>query len=597
MSQKTRWGVPVYIGAAVAGTGAVWIAAQYDNPAFYDTTLPWIGLLISLLAFVVGHVSYPRVHSMKVFLFGYLTGVAGLGYFLLYTTVLPLPFSAPPSGYVISLLFVSFVNVAIVMAIPSNVKYRATLQISLIVTAVESIVLLWLRLVPSATDWTRFLAYDSVLDLPFWIGIVFPAGICAVTIQFLKDEFHFGGLLSGAALLYGLCWMAPVLPEATHVRPVLFALCPLFIQAGILVHWFSRMEHRISFDPLLHIYNRNYCSRIISEQSRLNASPPFGVAMVDIDHFKKVNDTCGHQAGDMVLYTVAQTVLKGCAPEGIACRYGGEELVVFFPGKETREIAEIMENVRTEIEKLKMKSGRKTITVTASFGVSHRDDKDQSIMDVIGAADKALYRAKEDGRNQVKTGKTTAGSSDQKGKSQKKSDEKSRDKKRESDEISPEEDRKQESGKENAEKVKSATGDEESPRKKNNRTPKPDDDEPSTKKRSKNQDEDGSEIDDEDQAPKQVSRKKINAADKGLDQDEEQDEGGPKSRKRALRDRKDDEEDEDVDRASIAKSRRPQADNDDEDEEDNQDDGDQSPKSKSPARRKTARIKAAKRGS
>jgi diguanylate cyclase (GGDEF)-like protein len=128
--------------------------------------------------------------------------------------------------------------------------------------------------------------------------------------------------------------------------------------------------------------------------------------MIDIDHFKQVNDTYGHQAGDEVLHAVAQAVERGAGEDSITCRYGGEELAVFFPQRTANEAARIGERIRAGIEKIKTKSGRKTIQVTVSIGVSHRDSYGQSIVEVIQAADKALYEAKNGGRNQVKTQKT-----------------------------------------------------------------------------------------------------------------------------------------------------------------------------------------------
>ena len=192
---------------------------------------------------------------------------------------------------------------------------------------------------------------------------------------------------------------------------VLFSVIPFYLSCSTGAHGSSRMEHRISFDPLLKIYNRDYCSRIITEQANMNVSPPFAVAMVDIDHFKQVNDTYGHLAGDAVLHAVAQAVQHGAGQQGIACRYGGEELALFFPQKTTKEITPIVEKIRTDIEKTKTRSGNKKISVTISAGISHRESFSQSIVDVIKASDKALYAAKNGGRNQVKTHKTTSSSS------------------------------------------------------------------------------------------------------------------------------------------------------------------------------------------
>ena len=125
----------------------------------------------------------------------------------------------------------------------------------------------------------------------------------------------------------------------------LFWSAQLFLILSIGIHWFFKVEHRLMYDPLLKIYNRDFCSKIISEQSKISGGVPRSVAMVDIDHFKQVNDTYGHQVGDQVLYTVAQGVAGSVSNHGVVCRYGGEELVVFFPKKTSKEVVH-MESVR-----------------------------------------------------------------------------------------------------------------------------------------------------------------------------------------------------------------------------------------------------------
>jgi diguanylate cyclase (GGDEF)-like protein len=219
-------------------------------------------------------------------------------------------------------------------------------------------------------------------------------------------------------VIYLILYFTPAIfnrQYAFEAESVLFVLVTLYLIVGIIVHWFFRIENRISYDPLLQIYNRNYCSKIIEEQSNIKTIPPLGIAMVDIDHFKKVNDTYGHLAGDRVLYQVAQIILRGVIPEGIACRYGGEEIIVFFPNKKTRDILSTMENLRSSIEEIKIPiKKKKKITVTVSCGISHREALSQSIMEVISTADKALYRAKKGGRNKVKTGKTPLSSAKKK---------------------------------------------------------------------------------------------------------------------------------------------------------------------------------------
>ena len=148
-------------------------------------------------------------------------------------------------------------------------------------------------------------------------------------------------------------------------------------------------------------------------------SGQFSVAMVDVDHFKRFNDTYGHDAGDHVLRLVAARLAQ--APGGgTAYRYGGEEFALVFPGKGQEECRPFLEELRETVEtsrftmrrrfrpriKPKNDRGRKSrqaIMITVSIGVAERNHRHVSPDQVVQAADKALYRAKEAGRNRVST--------------------------------------------------------------------------------------------------------------------------------------------------------------------------------------------------
>jgi len=145
----------------------------------------------------------------------------------------------------------------------------------------------------------------------------------------------------------------------------------------------------------------------------------FSIAMIDIDHFKKFNDTHGHDTGDQVLRMVAQRIGE-VTGGGRPVRYGGEEFAVIFPGKNVTDIFAHLEVVRQKIEETpfnirgkdrpkkvpekrvgKKITKTKQVKVTVSIGVAERTEKSRSPDEVMKAADKALYRAKEKGRNQV----------------------------------------------------------------------------------------------------------------------------------------------------------------------------------------------------
>jgi diguanylate cyclase (GGDEF)-like protein len=145
----------------------------------------------------------------------------------------------------------------------------------------------------------------------------------------------------------------------------------------------------------------------------------FTVAMVDVDHFKRFNDTYGHDAGDHVLRLVAARLAQ--APGGgTAYRYGGEEFALVFPGKGQEECLPHLEELRELVEASKFTmrrrfrprvkpttdrghTSRPEVVITVSIGVAERNQRNTSPDLVVRAADQALYRAKEAGRNRVAT--------------------------------------------------------------------------------------------------------------------------------------------------------------------------------------------------
>ena len=122
--------------------------------------------------------------------------------------------------------------------------------------------------------------------------------------------------------------------------------------------------------------------------------------MADIDHFKFINDTCGHQAGDEILRRVAAVFLKQCRDPDFPTRYGGEEFAVLLPSTGIEGAAKLAERCRREIEDLVLDVDGNTLEATASFGVA--DANGLASLDIlIEQADAALYRAKRAGRNRV----------------------------------------------------------------------------------------------------------------------------------------------------------------------------------------------------
>ena len=162
-------------------------------------------------------------------------------------------------------------------------------------------------------------------------------------------------------------------------------------------------------DTLTGCYNRAYMDAHLSEEITRAGRyrRPISIAMVDIDHFKEVNDTYGHQAGDNVLKALVQTIRSSIrdAVDWIA-RYGGEEFIVVFPETGFEGVVFLGERLRKQVAELIIPFKGKEIQVTASFGITGFSTPD-SVRDIsheamIGIADKFLYQAKQDGRNRVR---------------------------------------------------------------------------------------------------------------------------------------------------------------------------------------------------
>jgi len=407
--KQEHWGLLFFILSLFLIGGAfgfIFLYPPSQKTILYTTVLPWTGLCLGIVSFFLGHFSYPRIHNLKVYCAGYLAGIIASAYFLNFLFGPPME-PRFETNYINVVYILIALNVAFLSLIPSFVKYRITTKITWSIAALEIVILLMARFIPQWFLFADVIGCRKIVESSFIVGIVLSLVVIALTIYFIRREYYLGGILAGYFIIAATSWGSSVLfYDNNAFEIVLFVLLPLFLEVGILVHWFVRMEHRIAYDPLLQIYNRDYCMKILEERSNVNVKPPHTIAMVDIDHFKKVNDNYGHQSGDDVLYHVAQIISKEVIPEGILCRYGGEEFAVFFPQKSGKDVKNLMEKARLTVEKTKISSGKRLLSVTVSCGISTREDFSQDMMKVLATADKALYRAKKGGRNQVKLNKT-----------------------------------------------------------------------------------------------------------------------------------------------------------------------------------------------
>jgi len=163
-----------------------------------------------------------------------------------------------------------------------------------------------------------------------------------------------------------------------------------------------QFEHQASTDALTGVHNRHWMGRAFPralQRCTLNKQP-FAVMVVDIDHFKKINDTYGHLVGDLALKTVAQCMSDNLRPHDLLARYGGEEFAVLLTEADLESAKMIAERLRSRIAAAEIRSNDISFHVTLSIGITPTQHEDQ-LENLIHEADQALYRAKQMGRNRV----------------------------------------------------------------------------------------------------------------------------------------------------------------------------------------------------
>lgn len=255
-------------------------------------------------------------------------------------------------------------------------------------------------------------ALDVSLQLPLpgyrveagLAALMLGVGVFLATLKLLaRPDYTGGGLL--------LCILLLAAGEYFDIRPATTTAAAALLLVALVL----RSAYELAFrDELTGIPSRRAYSRYL-----LTLGRHFSIAVVDIDHFKKLNDRHGHQVGDQALRMVAGKIARFGG--GRAFRYGGEEFVVVIPGRDRERARHSLERMREEIGAYPMRlrsssripgnsdrarrrrgrGGGKTIKTTVSVGVASSDRGLKSPEDVLKAADRALYKAKRGGRNRV----------------------------------------------------------------------------------------------------------------------------------------------------------------------------------------------------
>ena len=159
-------------------------------------------------------------------------------------------------------------------------------------------------------------------------------------------------------------------------------------------------------DPLTQCYNRLYLdkhlSRELQRSTRLNY--PLSIIFADIDHFKKINDEYGHAVGDLILKGFINVVNRAIRNDlDWVARYGGEEFIVVLPNSNSENSVKVAQRIQSKLAKTPIQVESTSLNITCSFGIASKSSETENYNEIINQADKALYLAKDSGRNCIKT--------------------------------------------------------------------------------------------------------------------------------------------------------------------------------------------------
>jgi diguanylate cyclase (GGDEF)-like protein len=220
----------------------------------------------------------------------------------------------------------------------------------------------------------------------------FIAGYLVYTVTHWHSHLAFSNLVVPAIFFFGACFVLLV-----NI---------LSLQTAVDIRHMAVMEHENMTDSLTGLFNRRYMEQRMKEEvtRALRYDLPLSLLMLDIDHFKKINDTCGHQAGDKVLQNLGKLILNAVRESDIAVRCGGEEIMVITPHTKAEVAGSLAERLRSTVESadlLEAGGNNSPGSVTVSIGVAQLGGG--TGQELIKKADEAMYRAKQEGRNRVVT--------------------------------------------------------------------------------------------------------------------------------------------------------------------------------------------------
>lgn len=405
ITRRIQQFLPALIVIALLMTPAVLMVNNWMSlPTWLTSSLNWLPYLIMVLALMLCVVFY---NSREFCLFLTMLCV----YILLQTLLWPETKGINKTtlynliGLVLALNFVLF----------NFMKERGLLNShggnKLFILSIEFLACFWLIKSKQAAL-ASFLALGFIPE-PDFINKLAGSPLLLVwtasLVLFAIHQYINPGLLRGA---WGLTLLGLIIGLNFTGKPIItsiyFVISSLILITAIIIHAY----HLAYRDELTQLPSRRAL-----KQQLLSLGRDYSIAMVDVDHFKKLNDTYGHDVGDDVLKMLAMQ-LRTVAGGGRPFRYGGEEFTLVFPNTEASEASLYLDVLREKIANKKLtirhhgrprkkpqnrkrRGKAKDINISISVGLAEKTDKHRSPQDVIKAADNALYKAKEGGRNRV----------------------------------------------------------------------------------------------------------------------------------------------------------------------------------------------------
>lgn len=232
--------------------------------------------------------------------------------------------------------------------------------------------------------------------------------VVGMRIRNKRQHFAFVALVTGLSVIASLLVTHMVSPVGLGTPALAPALAVPLVVAPLVSYWSGVMmrrihqlnmalAHELRHDPMTGLLRR---AAFFEAFEDIRQPPSGALLMIDIDEFKRINDTYGHNVGDRVICAVGQTLREHFGGCGKAARFGGEEFVVFCPGESLEQVRERAENLRMDVMQSTIYSQDLRLKVSLSIGVAAWQ-QGSPVDEALVAADRAMYSAKRAGRNQV----------------------------------------------------------------------------------------------------------------------------------------------------------------------------------------------------